>query len=258
MVSPLSGIDLFIARGPELDVVVNAIKTIGGIDREAIKLPDEPYEKVLPFLDHGSWAAIDAFSAGDFGFKVALYGRATHDYHAVALPVAKQLNVLVAWPDARTQAMTAFIACEADGTEHDVALDDCQPDGFTLRHLMTTLTRGDLNGVLSDALWLQPHNVKQRYELYDRALNNDLDFDLRAIDDAILDAVRELGERGIPMNHAEMQFNLSRHYPPVLPTLMRRMLGRTATAPDLFFDDIAGAIWKAVPPEFKTETGRST
>jgi hypothetical protein len=251
---PITGIDLLIARGPHLDVVVRAVETIAGIDRAALKLSDELDEKILPFLDHGSWSAIDAYSAGDFGFKVALYGRTTRDYHAVALSVAKQLNVLVAWPDERTQAMTAFIACEADGTEYDVALDDCEPDGFTLRRLSTKLTRGDLHGVLSDALWLQPHTVKQRYEIYDRALNNALDFDLRAIDDAILDAVRELGERGIPMNHADWQLDLRQYYPRILPAL----LGRKVLAPDLFFDDVASAIWNAIPIEHKTGPGGTT
>jgi hypothetical protein len=256
MQSPLSGIDLLIARGPELDVVVNAIETIGGIDREAIKLPDEPDEKVLPFLDHGSWSAIDAYSAGDFGFKVPLYGRATRDYHAVALSFAEQLSVLVVWPDERTQAMTAFIACGADGAETDVALDDCEPDGFTLRRLTTKLTHGELNGVLSDALWLQPHSAAGRSQLYVRALNNDLDFDLRAIDDAILDTVRDLGERGIPMKHADLKFDLRRYYPRLLPTLTRRMLGHNVSGPDLFFDHIASAIWNAIPAGFKT--GQST
>jgi hypothetical protein len=160
---------------------------------------------------------------------------------------------LVAWPDERTQAMSAFIACEADGTEHDVACDDAEPEGFTLRRLTTKLTRGDVNRALSDALWLQPHNVEQRYEIYDRALNNALDFDLRAVDDAILDAVRELGERGIPMNHADLQFDLRRYYPRILPTLMRRGIGRNVRASDLYFDDIASAIWMAIPVEHKSE-----
>jgi hypothetical protein len=253
---PITGIDLLIARGPHLDAVVRAVETIAGIDRAALKLPGEPDEKVLPFLDHGSWSTIDTYSAGDFSFKVALYGRATRDYHAMALSLAEQLSVLVAWPDERTQAMTAFVACEPDGTEHDVALDDCELEGFTLRRLMTTLTRGDLNRVLSDALWLQPHSAADRSELYVRALNNDLDFDLRAIDDAILDAVRELGERGIPMHHADLKFDLRRYYPRILPTLLRRMLGRKILAPDLFFGDIASAIWNAIPAGFKT--GQST
>jgi hypothetical protein len=249
--SPLTGIDLLIARGPDLDAVVRAVETVGQIERAAFKLPDEPDEKILPFLGHGSWAAIDAYSAGDFGFKVDLYGRTSRDYHAIAQSFAKQLNVLVAWPDERTQAMTAFIACEPDGAEYDVACDDAEPDGFTLRRLTTKLSRGDVNRTLSDALWLQPHRVEQRYEIYDRALNNELDFDLRAIDDAILDAVRELGERGIPMNHADLRFDLRRHYPRILPALVRRMFGRNVRAPDLYFDDIASAIWKAVPANFK-------
>jgi hypothetical protein len=258
MQSPVSGIDLLITRGPSLDAIVAAVETIAGIEPAALKRPDESDEKVLAFLGHGSWAVIDAYFVGDFGFKVALYGSSTRDYHAIARAFAKQLNVLVAWPDERMQAMTAFIVCEPSGAEDNAALDDCEPDGFTLRRLTPKLTRGDVNGALSDALWLQPHSVKQRYEIYDRTLNNDLDFDLRAIDDAILDAVRELGVRGIPMNHANLQFDLRRYYPPILPTLMRRMVGLTVTAPDLYFDEIAYAIWNAVPAAFKKDTGEPT
>lgn len=257
MKGPLTGIDLLIARGPDLDAVVRAVETIGQIERAAQKLPDEPDEKVLPFLDDDSWAAIGAYSGGDFGFKVDLYGRTPRDYHAIAQSLARHLNVRVAWPDERTQAMTAFIACEPDGSEYDVACDDCEPDGFTLRRLSTKLTRGDVNRTLGDALWLQPHSVEQRYEIYDRALNNDLDFDFPAIDDAILDSVRELGERGIPMNHADLHFELRRYYPRILPTLVRRMFRRNVLAPNLFFDDIASAIWNAVPDDFKSETGSS-
>jgi hypothetical protein len=258
MTNPLTGIDLMISRGPALDAIVRAVETIGNIERAALKLPGEPNEKVLPFLEHSAWAAIDAYAAGDFGFKVALYARTPRDYHAIALSFAKQLNVLVAWPDERTLAMTAFSACEPDGPEFDVACDDCEPDGFTLRRLTTKVTRGDVDHIVANALWLQPHSATQRSDVFVRALNNDLDFDLRAVDDAILDAVRDLGERGVRMNHADLQFDLRRHYPPIVPTLIRRILGRDVTAPDLFFTEIADAIWKAVPIEHKTGPGGST
>jgi elongation factor P hydroxylase len=254
----LTGIDLLIARGPDLDAVVQAVESIANIERAALKLPGEADDKMIEILDHASWAAIHIYSGGDFGFKVDLYGRNTHDYQAIAQQFAEQLQVLVAWPDERTMAMTAFIACEPNGTQYDVACDDCEPDGLTFRRLPTKLTRGDVDHIFANALWLQPHSATQRSDVFVRALNNDLDFDLRAVDDAILDAVRDLGERGVPMNHADLQFNLRRYYPPIVPTLMRRMLGRDVTATDLFFTEIADAIWKAVPIEHKTGPGGTT
>jgi hypothetical protein len=103
-----------------------------------------------------------------------------------------------------------------------------------------------------------PHSVKQRYENYDRALKNDLEFELPVIDAAFLDAVGELGWRGIPINHANLQFDLRRYYPPIYPTLMRCKAGLIVTAPDLYSDEITYAIWSAVPAAFKTETGEPT
>jgi hypothetical protein len=47
---PVTGIDLLIARGPDLDAVVRAVETIGHIERAALKRPDEPDEKLLEFL----------------------------------------------------------------------------------------------------------------------------------------------------------------------------------------------------------------
>ena len=113
------------------------------------------------------------------------------------------------------------------------------------------ITRGDVNGMLSNALWEQPHSAEQRYELYDRALNNELDFDLRAVDDAILDTGRQLQERGARIVEECFALQLRRYYPLVVPTLIRRILGREVSAPDLFFDDVAGAIWNAIPPANK-------
>jgi hypothetical protein len=249
---PITGIDLLIAHGPDLDTIVRAVGTIASIERAALKLPDEPDEKILPFLDHGSWSVIDAYSAGDFGFKLALYGSISRDYHAIARIFAKQLQSLVAWPDERTRAMTAFIACEPDGTEYDVTCEDAAPDGFTLRRLTTKLTRSNVDDVVANALWLQPHSATKRRDVFVRALNNELDFDLRAVDDAILDAVRDLGEGGVPMNHTDLRFNLRHYYPPIVPMLLRRMLGRTFSAPDLPFDVIAEANWNAIPTNFKT------
>ena len=67
---PITGIDLLIARGPDLDDVVRAVETIAGIERFALKLPDEPDEKNVDILEHANWAAIDAYAGGDFAFKV--------------------------------------------------------------------------------------------------------------------------------------------------------------------------------------------
>ncbi len=253
--TPLSGIDLLITRGPNIDAVSGAVEAIAGIERGAIKWPEEPEDIILAKLDHGAWAAIDAYSAGDFGFKVALYGRTPRDYHAIARALARQLNVLVAWPDERTLSVTAFIACEPDGADFDAICDDDELDGLTLRRLTVKSARSDVDNVVANALWLQSHNASTRSELLVRALNNELDFDLRAIDDAILDAVRELGERGIPMTHADLYVDLRRYYPPVVRTLLRRALGRPVAAPDLRFEELALAIWKAIPRDYKIETG---
>ncbi len=251
----LAGIDLLIARGPDLDDVVRAVETIADIERFAIKLPDDPDETGITILEHDSWAVIHEYSGGDVAFKVALDGRTNGDYHAIARKFAEHLRILVAWPDERTAAVTAFIACGPDGKEFDIACDDAGPDGLTFRRLTLPLTRGDLNGILSDALWEQPHGAKERYEIYDRSLNNELNFDLRAVDEAVLDAVRTLGERGATLTHANLQLDLRHFYPPLVRTMLRRAIGRDVSAPDLTFDDIATAIWNAIPSHQKIERG---
>ena len=252
MISPLlTGIDLLITRGPDLDDVVRAVETIAGTDRAAIKFPDDADKKRVAILDHASRAAIDTYSGGDFAFKVALDGRGNIDYLDIAHKISKQLGVMVAWPDGRTLAATAFIGCEPDGFDYNLVCEDAEPDGLTFQRVTLPLTRGDLNGILSNVLWAQPHSAKQRYEIYDRSLNNELDFDLRAIDDAILDAVRELGARGARIMHANLHLDLRRFYPPILRTMLRRALGGNVSAPDLTFDDIAAAIWNAIPDDQK-------
>ena len=253
--APLSGIDLLIARGPDLADVVRAVETIAGIERFALKLPDDPDDKSVAILEHASWAAIDTYSGGDFAFKVVLYGRTNKDYHAIARKFASQLRIMVAWPDERTLAATAFTACGPDGIEFAIVCDDAEPDGLTFRRLTLPLTRHDVNAILTNALWLQPHSASKKSEFHSRPLNNELDLDLRAVDEAILDTVRELGERGIPMNHANLQFDLRRFYPPFLRTILRQMFGRNVAAPDLVFDDLANPIWSAIPSNAKVVTG---
>ena len=98
-------------------------------------MPDEHGKKVLALLNHESWASVHAYSAGDFGFKLALDGRAPRDCLTIASQFARQLNVLVALPDERTLAVTAFIACGPDGIEFDIACDDAEPDGLTWRKI---------------------------------------------------------------------------------------------------------------------------
>ena len=252
---PLSGIDVLIARGPDLEDVVRAVETIAGIESFAVKLPDESDAKNVAILEHEAWAAIDRYLSGDFAFKVALYGRIDRDYHAIARRFAEQLRILVAWPDERTLAAAAFIACGPDGNEFDIVCDDAEPDGFTYRRLSLPLTRNDVNIILANALWEQPHSATNKREFFTRALNNELDLDLRAVDDAILDAVRELGERGMAIIHADLHFDLRRFYPPFLPTILRRALGRDVTAPDLMFDDIAAPIWNAIPSDTEKTEG---
>lgn len=253
-VSTSTGIDLLIARGPAFDDVVCAVETVAGIERGALKLPDDPGEKSTDILAHAAWASIDAYAGGDFAFKVALSGSTSRDYHDIARRLAIQLRVMVAWPDECTLAATAFVACKSDGIEFDIACVDAEPDGLTFRCLTLPLTRGDLNGVLSDALWRQRHSANERYEIYDRSLNNELDFNLCAVDEAILDTVRELGERGASLHHAGLQLDLRRFYPPPVRRLMRRAFGRSVSAPDLHFDEIVEAIWNAIPGGQKMET----
>ncbi len=252
--APLTGIDLLIARGPDIGDVVRAVETIAGIERFALKLPDDSDDKSVDILEHASWAAIDTYAGGDFAFKVALYGRTTRDYLATARTFAEQLRILVAWPDERTLAVTAFVACGPDGTEFNIVCDDAEPDGLTFRRLTLPLTRDDVNGVLANALWMQPHSATNKREFYSRALNNELDLDLRAVDDAILDAVRELGVLGADIIHTNVRIDLRRFYPPLLRTILRRALGRDVPVPDLSFDDIANPIWNAIPYECKVAT----
>jgi hypothetical protein len=129
----MTGIDLLIACGPDLDAVVRVIVSVANIERTAIMLPGEPSDRLLEVLEHPYWAVIYTYDVGEFGFKVDLDGRSPRDYHTIGSQIARALNVCVAWPDERTLATAAFIVCAPDGIERAVSLVDTEPVGFAVQ-----------------------------------------------------------------------------------------------------------------------------
>jgi hypothetical protein len=129
----MTGIDLLIACGPDLDTVVRVIVRVANIERTAIMLPGELSDRILEVFEHPYWAVMYAYDVGEFGFKVDLDGRSPRDYHAIGSQIARALNVCTAWPDERTLATTAFILCAPNGSERAVSLVDTEPEGFAVQ-----------------------------------------------------------------------------------------------------------------------------
>jgi hypothetical protein len=132
-VERMTGIDLLIACGPDLDAVVRVLVSVANIERTAIMLPGEMSDRLLEVLEHPFWAAIYTYDVGEFGFKVDLDGRSPRDYHAIGSQIARALDVCIAWPDERTLATTAFILCAPDGSKRAVSLVDTELEGFAVQ-----------------------------------------------------------------------------------------------------------------------------
>lgn len=126
------GIDLFVARGPTRDEVLNALSCVAGLDSTAIKLPDEPEDRRIEIMNHDAWAVMYDFDVGDLAFKIDLDGVVPRDYEALARRLARHLSAIVVRPDESTLAPLASILVRPDGSETPITLEDIEPDGYRL------------------------------------------------------------------------------------------------------------------------------